>query len=113
MALVVDQCNPLGKAVLAQRGRELEPRMAGADDDDRSLRHRDNPTASAQEFPMSSPHLCRFWLARLTRAALVSAFPAMAGPIWPHGSAMRKSICAREDGVDGNFCRLGERRFGC
>jgi hypothetical protein len=35
--------------MLAQRGRELKARMPGTDDQDGSLRHRDNPTASAQE----------------------------------------------------------------
>jgi hypothetical protein len=54
MALVVQKRDGFGKAVLAKRGRKLKARMAGADDHDRSLqngpfRHRDNPTASAQE----------------------------------------------------------------
>ena len=55
MGFIVEQADALAKAMLAQRCRELKARMTGTDDNDRSLRHRDNPTASAQELPMSSP----------------------------------------------------------
>jgi hypothetical protein len=61
MRLVINQADALAKAMLPQRCRELKTRVAGADNENRSLRHRDNPTASTQESPMSSPlSLCRF-----------------------------------------------------
>src|SRR5258708_11077240 len=39
MRLIVDQADALAIAMLSQRGPELETRVTGADDQDRSLRH--------------------------------------------------------------------------
>ena len=107
MALVVQKRDTLGKAVLAQRGRNLKAGMSGADDDNRSLhdrplqnrslRHRDNPIAGAQELPMSSPLTADVGF-RLVRAALVSASRTMGTPIRPQGLATRKGVPpGRED----------------
>src|ERR1700754_1256019 len=54
MAFVIDQRNALVKAVVRQRRRELESRVARADDHNGSS-HRNSPTESAQETPMTSP----------------------------------------------------------
>src|SRR6266403_3493799 len=43
MRLIVDQADALAIAMLAQRCRELEPRVTGADDQDCSLRHSVRP----------------------------------------------------------------------
>ena len=40
----------------AQRRRYLKTRVAGADNQNRTLRHRDSPTGRAQGLPMSSPY---------------------------------------------------------
>jgi hypothetical protein len=107
MRLVIDQADALAKAMLAQRGRELETRVAGAGDNYRSLRHRNNPIASAQELPMTSPHSADFGLlaSSITNGAR-GRVPNDGGTIWPHGSRRRKSVSAQEEGWAA-FCRLG------
>ncbi|WGR96280.1 hypothetical protein MTX20_21645 [Bradyrhizobium sp. ISRA435] len=49
MPLIVEQCDALGEAALAQRRGELEAGVPRADDDDRTRRHRNNPDTSEQE----------------------------------------------------------------
>ena len=75
MGFIVEQADAPGKAMLAQRRRELKTRMAGADNEDRSLRHRDSPTGRAQGLPMSSASSSPIWcLPTSSRvAALVAA----------------------------------------
>jgi hypothetical protein len=60
MGLIVEQADAPGKAVLAQRCGDLKARMAGADNQDRSLGHRDSPAGRAQGLPMSSPIIVDF-----------------------------------------------------
>ena len=55
MSLVVDDRDAILVAELAQGSRDLESGVAGADDQNRSLRHRDNPNIRARKSPMSSP----------------------------------------------------------
>jgi len=86
MRLVIDQADRFGKAVLAQRGRDLKPSVTGACDQNWSLRHRSNPIASAQELPMSSP--LPPILAGSPRPCTNGArgrVRTIAGSIWPHG----------------------------
>src|SRR5690242_6731480 len=55
MPFVVDENDALGKAVLAQRHRELKAGVSRAGDHHRSRTHRPRPFERAQEIPTSSP----------------------------------------------------------
>ncbi len=99
MRLVVDQADRLAIAMLAQRCRELETRVAGTGDENRSLRHRGNSAASARELPMLSPLSADFGL-------LASSFKQRRS--WPRPERWRHYLASGFEEAQERLCPRGK-----